>query len=236
MTEAEWLAGDDAQAMLAHLRSHGSGWTRRLLSWLRPRRQDDRERKARLFACACCRRIWPLLAAPRLREAVETAERFADGTASAAELAAARSAAADSPWGGAARAATATAWESAWAAAARAPADALRAVDWAAGDAGEALRAERGAQGGLVRDLFANPFRPYRPAPQAPWRADAGVLEEAWAIYQKHDFDALPRLAERLAAAGCRDAELLDHCRAPGPHARGCWALDLLMGKEGGPG
>src|SRR4051812_8775770 len=75
MTEAEWLACTDAGSMLRFLRA------RELMLRRRP------GRVMRLFACACCRRIWDLLTDNRSRLAVEVAERHADGRASKRELA-----------------------------------------------------------------------------------------------------------------------------------------------------
>ena len=46
------------------------------------------------------------------------------------------------------------------------------------------------------------------------------------------DPDRLAVLADALEEAGCDNADLLSHLRGPGPHVRGCWALDLLLGKE----
>ncbi len=54
----------------------------------------------------------------------------------------------------------------------------------------------------------------------------------AAAVYEERAFDRLPLLADALEDAGCTNAELLGHLRGPGPHARGCRALDLLLGKE----
>jgi len=54
----------------------------------------------------------------------------------------------------------------------------------------------------------------------------------AQAIYEERSFDRLPQLADVLEAAGCADAEIIGHCRDKGPHVRGCWLLDLLLGKE----
>jgi hypothetical protein len=38
--------------------------------------------------------------------------------------------------------------------------------------------------------------------------------------------------ADALEDAGCTDPELLGHLRGPGPQVRGCWAVDLVLGKE----
>jgi hypothetical protein len=233
MTEAEWLAGTDPLVLLAHVHSRSRGWRRRLMTWLGLRRADGTARKARLFACACCRLIWPLLVDERLRRTVETAERYADGVAPGAELNVARTVASELPWGAVARAATRAAWDSPWDAALQTAVQVVEAAEWAAEP--EAVRATadalRGTQSALVRDLFGNPFRP-PPRPGSTAWADATALEETWAVYQKHDFAALPRLADRLQASGCPEIEVLEHFRAPGPHARGCWGLDRLLGKE----
>ena len=46
------------------------------------------------------------------------------------------------------------------------------------------------------------------------------------------DYGGLRVLADALEEAGCTDADLLAHCRSGGGHLRGCWAVDLLLGKE----
>lgn len=86
MTEAQWLASSDPQAMLEFIRLGNVA------------ADDDyppnyphcpvkvSERKLRLFACACARQVWPLLTDERSRRAVEMAERFADGTETEQEM------------------------------------------------------------------------------------------------------------------------------------------------------
>jgi hypothetical protein len=103
--------------------------------------------------------------------------------------------------------------------------------EWPSLNGGEqdpAWLAERKAQACLVRDVFPNPFRPVVPKPA--WGADA-VLGLARAAYAGR-FDSLPVLADALEEAGCDSADLLAHCRGRGPHVRGCWALDVLLGKD----
>jgi hypothetical protein len=82
---------------------------------------------------------------------------------------------------------------------------------------------------GLVRCIFGNPFRPV--AFESRWRtSDAVGL--ARGIYDERAFDRLPLLADALMDAGCDDDQLVGHCRSAGPHARGCWAVDLVLGKR----
>jgi hypothetical protein len=233
MTEAEWRTATDPQAMLVELWRRSRGWRAWLRGFFGDRGERRRlERRARLFACACCRRIEPLLCDAKLTNAVEVAERYADGTATAAELEAARETAKESPWGAAARAATRTAWVDPWEAAAQAAMHAVAAVEWAAeGDWRAASAALRLEQCALLHDLFDDVFHP--PSPLYPGWLPAETLEEAWLIYQKRRFEDLPRLAQQLAAVGCDRAPLLEHLRGPGPHARGCWALDQVLGRGG---
>ena len=50
-------------------------------------------------------------------------------------------------------------------------------------------------------------------------------------LFEAGDFGDLPVLADALEEAGCADTDILAHCRAGGGHVRGCWVLDLLLGK-----
>jgi hypothetical protein len=93
--------------------------------------------------------------------------------------------------------------------------------------------AESAAQAELLRDLFGNPFPPAELIGQAWLAWNSGtVLRLAQAIYDQRAFDRLPVLADALEEAGCTDAAILDHCRGGGPHVRGCWVVDLLLGKQ----
>jgi hypothetical protein len=84
----------------------------------------------------------------------------------------------------------------------------------------------------LLRDILGNPFRPVTLAPA--WRTP-DVLSLAEAAYEQRTLPAgtlepegLALLADALEEAGCDNADLLGHLRGPGPHVRGCWALDLV--------
>jgi hypothetical protein len=59
---------------------------------------------------------------------------------------------------------------------------------------------------------------------------DGTVTRLAQAIYSEERFTDLPILADALLDAGCDNDDLMQHCRAPGVHETGCWALDLLLG------
>ncbi|WP_246524794.1 hypothetical protein [Gemmata palustris] len=91
------------------------------------------------------------------------------------------------------------------------------------------FRAEQSAQVALLRDIFGNPFRPVAFSPS--WRTSTTVAL-ASQMYESRDFSAMPILADALQDAGCNSAEVLDHCRGPGPHVRGCWVVDLVLDKE----
>jgi hypothetical protein len=88
---------------------------------------------------------------------------------------------------------------------------------------------ERQAQAELARDIFGNPFRPVAFSPS--WRTDTAVAL-ARQTYESRDFGAMPILADALQDAGCDNTHILSHCRGQGPHVRGCWVLDLVLGKE----
>jgi hypothetical protein len=218
VTEQEWDSCTDPDAMLHYLRG----------------RADDR--KLRLFCCACCRRVWDSLADPTSRSAVGTAERYADGVASREELAAAE------------RAAEAVAFAAARTreelppdvtqaalAAVGEKADATVWAAWAASGAMRAPREEQQQQCDLLRDLFS-PFRPVAVDPAwLAWHGGAAV-HLARVVYEERELPSghldaarLAVLADMLEEAGCSDAELLGHLRAPRPHVRGCGALDAVL-------
>ena len=88
---------------------------------------------------------------------------------------------------------------------------------------------ERLGQAELLRDIFGNPFRPVAFHPR--WRT-ADVLGLARGIYDDRAFDRLPLLADALMEVGCADEQVLGHCRSDGPHVRGCWVVDLVLGKS----
>jgi hypothetical protein len=227
MTEQEWLACTDPQKMLEFLKGKAS------------------DRKLRLFACAFCRSVWHLLAdggrsrrPEHSRHAVEVAEWYADGDATAAELAdawddawAAAPPPENAPLPDAAQDADYAICCAAWVACHDAARGAGGVATWAAaGDAvGDAASVK---QATLLRCIFGNPFHPV--ALNAAWLAwDYGTVRKiARAIYYDRAFDRLPILADALEDAGCTDKAILDHCRQPGEHERGCWVVDLLLGKE----
>jgi hypothetical protein len=93
----------------------------------------------------------------------------------------------------------------------------------------EAVASEIAAQVSLLRDIFGNPFGP-PPALDASWLLPP-VRALAQPIYEQRAFGRMPELADALEQAGCANAELLAHCRSPGPHARGCWVVDLRLNK-----
>jgi len=214
MTEAEWLEAGGPAAKLEHLQGNAS------------------ERKLRLFAVACCRRHQPMLTS-ELDGLLGVAERVADGTATSAARKLARRAALRADW-----------HPDPDYAHRRGPAKkcvslslARRAYDAATGAArlsvyidtlGRVASADR-LQASVLRCAFGNPFRPVTPDPS--WLTSA-VVTLARTMYESRDFAPMPILADALEEAGCDDADILTHCRDPQtPHVRGCWVVDLALGK-----
>ena len=228
MTEQEWLTSEDLSAMRDAICGEVS------------------DRKLRLFACACVRQIWHRLEDDRSRKAVETAERFADGAATENERQVDWDAAWDAAWtpawttaglaawAAARAAARAEAWEVAW--------EVARAAARAA--ARPAVKATTcPAQAHLLRDIMGNPFCPatFAMPPHAAFRSDLwgfayGIAKEAYTdrnpITGHLSPVRLAILADALEEAGCNATTLLEHLRSPSTHIRGCWALDLVLGKE----
>jgi hypothetical protein len=256
MTDHEWQTSTDPGDLLA---------------FLHPRASD---RKRRLFACACCRRIWHLLTDPRSRQAVEVAEQYADGQVGDAKREEVRAAAmvvcdeqavnrayreysaGRSPFAAFAgvqarlRDAAWVAWSTttptmqsraalimeatrdASAAASNAEKGFASADQAAADDADAAREAERAAQVALLRCLFGNPFQPVQIDPVWLASNDTLAVKLARAIDEERAWERLPILADALEDAGCTSVAILAHCRGPGPHARGCWVVDLILARE----
>jgi hypothetical protein len=213
-----------------------------MLEFLHGRTSD---RKLRLFAVACCRRLahFPGDAGA----ALAVAERFADRLATDADRSAARKDAQRAAQGrGVTRAPTAPKWErraasAVYYAAARDAGEAawnarqlvVESLIWWAGgygvcDARAVQEGEHRPHAELARDIFGNPFRPV--AADAGWRAST-VIGLARQVYELGDFSPMPVLADALQDAGCDDGDVLNHCRGDGPHVRGCWVVDLVPGK-----
>jgi hypothetical protein len=224
MTKRQWLACADPQKMLEHLGDKAS------------------DRKLRLFACACCRRVWPVLTGSR--HAVGLAERYADGRASDDEFYDARGeaeliwddpgfeedVARQRPYQG-----YSTLWSS--------EDNAAVAVEYCTRMAAQAVAGptgpgdpERAAQCDLLRCITGDPFRP---AALSPACRTPQVVAVARAAYNRRNLPAgtldlvrLAVLADALEEAGGTDPDILNHCRRPGVHVRGCWVVDLLLGRS----
>jgi hypothetical protein len=169
------------------------------------------DRQLRLFDIACKRNIRNWL--PDERKALDVAERFADGMATEQELKSAQIAA---------EAAASAVLD-------LDVADELGYLDTALVDLVD-LNPSFNAD--ALRDIIGDPFHPV--VINSAWLAwnDRTVPGIAQTIYEERAFDRMPILADALEDAGCNEQALLEHLRGPGPHCRGCWALDLVLGKE----
>lgn len=225
MTPHEWLTSDDPLRMLELVRVRASG------------------RKLRLFACACCRRVSHLFANKYGHRLLYVAEQYAEGNVSRQALQAAQDALGS---GGAANAAQAASRQACYAlsggdvvATVRDAALALGyetayrggTDGWGAPRAA-AVRSEKEFQARLARDVLGNLF--HTVALDPGWLSPRSGLVKTMArtIYEERRFDELPILADALEDAGCDNVDILSHCRRLGPHARGCWVLDLILGKS----
>jgi len=218
MTEQEWLACRDPNPLVAAV----------LIPEQRPPglqvRQAGLRRKLRQFCCACCRRVEHLLTEPDLR-ALLLAEDFAEkpGTYRLD-----RRPDYHVPSGAVSMAVEGYAIV--------VPHNVLSHVAEEARRLSrpleEAFAQEKAAQAALFHDVFGNLFRP-PPAPDPAWLAweRRTVPKLAQAIYDERAFERVPVLADALEDAGCSDEVILSHLRSAGPHVRGCWAVDLILGK-----
>ncbi len=222
MTEEEWLTTIHPMPMLEFLQPKAS------------------ERKFRLFAISCCRHksLWRLLGSES-RALVDAASRYVEGAVRWDEVAvAAIQAPRGIPIGGgrvrghlpvhlvpssqAERAALGVSLPDAW--------DAAWEVFRQGANLLDSVPCE------MLRELVRNPYHPITLDPS--WRTPT-VVSLAQAIYDDRqlpsglfDNQRMGVLADALEEAGCDNADVLDHCRKPGEHVRGCWVIDHLLGKE----
>lgn len=214
--ESKWLNGDSAYALLDQL----------------PEPFDYR--KLQLFKCACLRRVWHAIRDHRSRRCVEAVERIDDGERIDEEIVAAYEA-----------------YQAAESGTLNQDIDEdvvgelpmsigpFAAQCVAVASAGVAIggqHEESRAQVRLLRCVFGNPFRP--PGFDPSWLS-IPVVGLAKAAYHERELPSgildvarLGVLADALEEVGCNNADILAHLRGPGPHVRGCWALDLILGKS----
>jgi hypothetical protein len=200
------------------------------------------ERKARLLGVAFASDIVNFVAEPEIRDGIAIAERFADGLATDDERRDARNRAEKSIpdyWNYRGALPFEVIRHSYSAVAGLNYRDILPNLTDAVRDARSALisMAEQSQEGFyrnrlerlLIDEIFALLFRPVALDPR--WLS-ASVLDLSCAIYEERAFERMPILADALMDAGCDNDDILNHCRGDGPHVRGCWVVDLLLGKE----
>lgn len=243
MNESDWLAAESPYKLFHHAKAGLSA------------------RKLQLLACGCCRLLDPFLTDAQ-REALGRVERHADGLASDDDFQQAKelflcgvnSLLIRTPTGETAPPTLEAAIAAALVGLVSPPSDyGLRKVieeveAAAAREAGRggamAVRKEMARRMcGVFHEVVGNPFRERRVAgPEwlaaggrpAPWMLKVGETARGIAIGVQADqaFDRLPILADALEDDGCTDTEFLTHLRHHSHHLRGCWALDLVLGKQ----
>jgi hypothetical protein len=207
MTEAEWLACLDPERMFGRLQTMGC---------------LESNRKVRLLVCACAQRVWAWLD-DGSRQNFDAIGAYADGLVTCAPAGVPRITRTES-----CVRALCVPLANFQAVAERRSTGGHKQVSRAA-----VGREEAAGQVALLRDIFGNPFHPSAELPPAVlgW-GDKTVPRIADGIYEERAFDRLPILADALLDAGCEDEALIAHCRQAGAHVRGCWALDLILGKQ----
>jgi hypothetical protein len=241
MTEAEWLTATDPTPMLEFLKGKAS------------------DRKLRLFSVASCRRVGHLFVDPVFHRAVNVGEVYADGGTSDEERQAAMEVAEAvfaGRWMGVLHSEAIQTNVFSEMEAASAAIHAVYPQDDLVGSDAELPyltwlpvsairnelrggirdneqaamkeRAENAVHGLLLHDIMGNPFRPVSAA--AAWLTPT-ALSFARRMYDSRDFSPMPILADALQDAGCANDDVLGHCRGEGPHVRGCWVVDLVLGK-----
>jgi hypothetical protein len=203
VTETEWLTAEDPGTLPYEFL------------------KQFNDRKLRLAAVAACRTVAHLLC-DRGRQSLEVAERYAESQVWREECAAAEQAVqalipveAFSAYG-------AVSW-----AFASYPASQVMQMACLNAIAAGGFPPARYAH--LLRDILGNPFR-QAPVIDISWRTPA-VLALATTIYNDQSFGDIPVLADALEEADCDEREWLAHLRGGGPHWRGCYVLDALLGK-----
>jgi hypothetical protein len=231
MTDQEWLVADLPHQMIAYLQ--------------RAFRERSPKRKLRLYLCGCWHYLLASMTPGDLPSHLLVAERYADGQLSLNDMNLVRESVkmATRNWIRASpdqllAIAVLDRHKELWDSALRVTALViqLRLADafpngfrtevangWRVRRDGERLHLAR-----MLRDIFSNHFRPVPFDPR--WRT-SDVLGLARAIYDDRAFDRVPILADALMDAGCADEQVLAHCRGDGPHVRGCWVVDLVLGK-----
>jgi hypothetical protein len=242
MTEAEWLACDDPLPMLKFMEGQVS------------------DRKLRFFVAACCRRLWGASDDDATRVALEVAEHLAETGVLPVRRAVVQVAAGQAvlncnaseplveleawsddlfrkrfdPWQPN-RILTSIIEQTACEKSGTWPRNWWKGLVASLDEAG----LDPSLQARLFREVIRGPFRPLLvSAAWHPWD-DGMVPGIAQAAYEKRDLPGgeldpgrLAILSDALEDAGCTDTEILEHLRGPGPHVRGCWALDVILGKE----
>jgi hypothetical protein len=268
MTEAEWLDSTDVPTLLAFVAGQDAprGAALPVVAMS--------ARKLRLYLVGCCRRAWERFIEPAASNAVVVAERFADGLADDAELAAVAEAARaeQSDWMTRAlaiqhpperlNALAILLLAVAGATVCQPDAELVRCHRYYGrsrnfvpihpsarhiqGDSvvrkvaevmdnplltGEPQRStEKAAQAVLLRCVASDPFRSL-PDLSLSARQDVTVRRLALGIYEDRAWDRAPILADALEDTGAVAGSILEHLRGPGPHARGCWVVDVILGK-----